>query len=438
MIINKDIEFELEDFLNEELEHSQMTPSVSVWANIRKEVQPKYRWNIWIITSLLLFVPYSLVMHYLPANTNKTLAAISISTNTSNNNTDQKTVVLNTNHLYKLKNNINNSVNSNAINIAEVNNTEVFNSNNQQDNKLNNNANENKHSSGNLSTIISERSLINLPVTNNITTLKLPVKINRQTLANSIAKTTVKNKVSSKLTLEIYATPSVSYRTMSDDKARLSYYRNIYRNNAFTDNISAKNVNTVVNQRTSMGKEIGIGTRYTIAKAFKLKAGLQFNILQYTSEAYKATGMANFAFVKNDLLDSISANAQYATAGTDKVTLTNSIYQISLPVGVEWDCIKKNNFSVGIGASLQPTYLLEDNSYILSTDYQYFSKGAKFSRQWNLNSAVDVSFNFTNKQFTWYMAPQFRYQLLTTYKDLYSIKEHRWDLGLKVGVLKTF
>ena len=215
MIINKDIEFELEDFLNEELEHSQMTPSASVWANIRKEVQPKYRWNIWIITSLLLFVPYSLVMRYLPTKTNYTNAAISNPTNTFNNNTDKTTVVLNNNQFNKLKNPIINSVINDAINIADINNTEVINSNNLQDNNLNNIANENKNSSGNLSTITSDRELMNLPVTNNITSFKLPAKINKITLANnSTAKTTVKNKVSSKLALEVYATPSVSYRTM--------------------------------------------------------------------------------------------------------------------------------------------------------------------------------------------------------------------------------
>jgi len=351
---------------------------------------------------------------------------------------DNKLIVLNN----KQSNKINiptHSVNSEPTYTNTANNTEELTNNIQSDNIVTNIVADHKQTSNNLSTVISERGLMNLPVIENMMLVKLPAKITHQPIAdNSIAKTFVKNKISSKLALEVYATPSVSYRTMSDDKTRLSYYRNIYRNNAFTDNISSKNVNTVVNQRTSLGKEIGIGTRYAIATRWKLKAGIQFNVRQFTSEAYKATGMANYAFVKNNLLDSVSENAHYATAGTDKVTLTNSIYQLSLPVGVQWDCIQKKKFSLGIGASLQPTYLLQDNSYILSTDYQYFSKGTKFSRQWNLNSAVDVSLNYTNKQCTFYIAPQFRYQLLTTYQDVYSIKEHRWDLGLKVGVLKTF
>ena len=438
MIINNDIEFDLEDFLNEELEHSKMTPSASVWANIRKEVQPKYRWSIWILTLLMLFIPYSLVMYYLPTKTSTPLAAINSSNNTYSDIANKS--------LYGLKNIqtddtkllIGSVLNKPVINYIADNNKELTND-NQDGINLNNAIAEKKLSSKYLHSENTEKKLLLIPAVENMVLTKLPAKITKQPVANkSIVQNIVKNEISSKLAIEVYATPSVSYRTMSDDKTRLEYYRNIYRNNPFTDNISSKNVNTVVNERSSMGREIGIGTRYAIASRWKLKAGIQINVRQFTAEAYKATGMANFAFVKNNLLDSVSENAQYATAGTDKVTLTNSIYTLSVPIGVQWDCIKKNKFSVGIGASLQPTYLLQDNSYILSTDYTYFSKGSKFTRQWNLNSAVDVSLNYTNKQCTFYIAPQFRYQLLTTYQDLYSIKEHRWDLGLKVGVLKTF
>ena len=109
-----------------------------------------------------------------------------------------------------------------------------------------------------------------------------------------------------------------------------------------------------------------------------------------------------------------------------------------MPIGVQWQALKVKKFSMGIGASIQSTYLLRDDTYVLSTDYKNYTKGSNFSRQWNINTAVDVSFNYTNKNITWYAAPQYRYQNLNTYEDIYPIKEHRWDLGLKVGMIKSF
>jgi len=436
MIINNDIEFELEDFLKGEMEQSKMTPSASVWANINKEIQPKYRWAFWSLTFIMMLVPSSLVMYYLPVKTNTLIAVAESAAYNSTNNTDNNSLDLSGISPDKSVVLHHSSINKEEAITATDNADDTYHS---TVNNMNENSVENKSLSVDLNTVNLLTDLMKVSTVKNVSLSVLPNKIAKQNIAdNNLADVKKQNNKSSKLTMELYVTPSISFRTMRDDKTRLDYYRNIYRNNAFTDNIAAKNVNTVINQKAATGKEIGIGTRYAISSKLKLKAGLQFNISQFTTEAYKTTGVANFAFVKNNKLDSVSDNALFASAGTDKVTLTNSIYQLSLPIGIQWDCIKKNNFSIGIATSLQPSYLLQDNSYVLSTDYQYFSKGNKFSRQWNLNSSVDVSFNFTNKAFTWYMAPQFRYQLLTTYQDIYSIKEHRWDLGLKVGVFKTF
>ena len=409
MIINNDIEFELEEFLKEEMEQSKMTPSSGVWANINKEIQPKYRWSYQMLTLLMLFVPYSLMMYYLPYKTNHYLAGISQTTNVSTDNNQNTSFKLSKTSSHK----------TNSLNHSSINKTEIValsdNINENADNNisainLKNDYTENKAFSVDLHTVPLSKELLKVSTVKNVSLSIKSIRIPKQhTTNNIIAKNDIQNKNSSKLSLELYVTPSTSYRTITDDKTRLEYYRNIYRNSAFTDNIAAKNVNTVVNQKSSTGIEVGMATGYAITSRLKLKTGLQFNISQFTTEAYKSTGMANFAFVKNNKLDSVSDNAQYSTAGTDKVTLTNSIYQLSMPIGIQWNLVKKNNFSIGLGTSLQPSYLIKDNSYVLSTDYKYFSKGNKFSRQWNLNSSVDVSFNFTNKMFTWYLAPQFRY-----------------------------
>ena len=439
MIINNDKEYELEDFLNEEMEYSKMTPSAAVWERISREVKPHYRWGIWALTLLMLFVPYSLVMYYLPVKNNGVASTAKAITNTSGNNTDKGSVALNS----AVRNEFNNKNNASAEPAGSlVSDDGIESSKVIQDEQLisdNNGDGQAEKYRGDLSTLHVTSEWLNVLQNAGIEQMKLTAKLNKKTsIHNSIANSIVKNKKTSKYTLEVYATPSVSYRNLSDDKQRLQYYRNIYRNNPFTDNIAAKNVNAVVNEKAGLGKEIGIGIGYNLGSKWKLKAGLQFNERQYSIEAYKAIGIANYAFVKNNMLDSVSESAQYATMGTNKVTLNNSLYQLSMPLGIEWYGFKKNKFSVGVGASVQPTYLLQDNTYVLSTDYQYYSKGDNFSRKWNVNSAIDVSFNYSGKKYSWYFAPQYRYQLLNTYNDLYSIKERRWDLGLKIGIIKTF
>ena len=434
MIINNNKEFELEDFLNEELEYSKMTPSSAVWDRISKEVKPHYRWALWVLTLLMLFVPYSLVMYYLPAKQGPSLAVNNSSNQTTSNFRDN-------NKSLTRETNASKAVGKSNGSVIETTSNSIVNEGHSSEEDI----------SVTPITEIADNETESEAIalqTVSLAPLKLSDKVNAhlnliqpKKIAQKNNQTTLlpgKLKTASKFSVEVYATPSISYRNLKDDKSRLQYYRDIYRNNPFTDNIAAKNVNTVLNQKAGFGKEIGIGTRYSLNSRWKLKAGLQFNVQQYSTEAFQTTGTANYAFVKNNALDSVSTKALYATDGTNKVDLNNTMYQLSIPIGIQWDAIKKKKFSLGIGASIQPTYLLKDDTYVVSTDYKYFSKGSNFSKTWNINSAVDLSFNYSNKDFIWYFAPQFRYQLGTTYQDIYSIKEHRWDLGLKIGVVKTF
>jgi hypothetical protein len=36
------------------------------------------------------------------------------------------------------------------------------------------------------------------------------------------------------------------------------------------------------------------------------------------------------------------------------------------------------------------------------------------------------------------VGPQFRYQLLHSFTDRYPIKENLYDIGVRVGIMKTF
>jgi hypothetical protein len=54
-----------------------------------------------------------------------------------------------------------------------------------------------------------------------------------------------------------------------------------------------------------------------------------------------------------------------------------------------------------------------------------------------MNAAIEANLNMQKGGFKWSIAPQFRYQMLSSFKSKYPIKENLMDLGIKVGVIKT-
>ena len=305
MIIDNDNDFALEDFLNSEMEHSRMTPSASVWDKISKEVHPTYRWSIYVLTALLLFVPYSLIMNYIPAKN----SSITAETNIENNSTTGQSAIptiASANTRFNKLNKVRSSFEGGNLNANDI----VAIENSMDNNTLGNNINEaNRNASehNGVSDIESaDKTPMSLPELSNTTLPETIASVNTTKIKvdNKVGGVVapIHKKSSSKFALEVYATPSISYRNLSDDKTRLQYYRDIYRNNPFTTDIAAKNVNTVVNQTPLMGKEIGVEIIYAINSRWKLKMGLQFDVREYATEAYQSNGISNIVFLNNLLM----------------------------------------------------------------------------------------------------------------------------------------
>jgi hypothetical protein len=110
---------------------------------------------------------------------------------------------------------------------------------------------------------------------------------------------------------------------------------------------------------------------------------------------------------------------------------------ISLPVGIDYRVTGNDKLNFSVGSSVQPTYVFANYSYLLSSNLQNYAKEPSLNRTWNVNGAVEASINFEHKGYRWSVAPQFRYQLLSSFKDKYPIKENLMDMGIKVGIIKT-
>jgi len=238
---------------------------------------------------------------------------------------------------------------------------------------------------------------------------------------------------------QFYLTPSLSYRRL-EGKATSSAYQ--YAGFPYsTNSLFAKDVNDAVKQHPDLGLEVGTAMRYPLTNKLSFKAGLQFNFNRYQIDAYRGVpvvatyGMNNYGFGGRTPINTVSIYS--STDGYRKTTLKNEHIILSIPIGLEYVIAGNKKLNLSIASSIQPSYLIGTNAYLISTDLKNYAKEPSLNRRWNINTAVEASVNFQSGSFRWSIAPQYRYQLLSSFKNKYPIKENLFDMGLKFGVIKT-
>jgi len=237
-------------------------------------------------------------------------------------------------------------------------------------------------------------------------------------------------KPARKISWQLFITPTISYRKLSVNKS--------------LDNPSAFNypfaslsdVNSAVTHKPDLGLQIGISGRYPITNALKLRGGIQFNINRYDIKAYAFNGeVATIDLNGGNGSSSISTWTNYRNfAGYKSDWLKNYYFSISVPIGAEIKLIgnKKTNF--GIAGTLQPTYMLKDRAYLISTDYKNYAEVPRLVRHVNLNTSFETFVNYTSGKTKWQVGPQVRYQILSSFHNKYPVKENLFDFGVKLGV----
>jgi hypothetical protein len=81
--------------------------------------------------------------------------------------------------------------------------------------------------------------------------------------------------------------------------------------------------------------------------------------------------------------------------GNSTQTLQNEYFDLSAPVGLEVKILGNEKLQISVAATLEPTYLLNRNSYLLATDYSNYIKDPTLFRRWktsdlNNRTAIDV------------------------------------------------
>lgn len=233
---------------------------------------------------------------------------------------------------------------------------------------------------------------------------------------------------------QLFFTPTISYRKLSENK---SYLRALPQG-PNPGNISALyNVNNVVTHKPDLGLELGFSMKYPVTRSVKLKTGLQFNMNRYDIKVFNnlpeiATISLNTSNGRVNSLNTVTRYRNFSGAKADWIQ--NTYFQISSPVGVEVILRGDDQKQFGIATNIQPTYIIGDHAYLISTDYKNYSEVPWLIRNWNVNTSVEAFVAYATGNLKWQVGPQVRYQLLSSFRAEYPVKENLFDFGFKVGV----
>jgi hypothetical protein len=177
--------------------------------------------------------------------------------------------------------------------------------------------------------------------------------------------------------------------------------------------------------------------KYQIAKSIKIRGGVQLNLNRYDIKAFTApTEMATIALTNGaNQVDFVGSSSNYRNFNGYRTDwLQNFYFQVSAPVGLEFKLHSHKNTHFGVASTIQPTYVLGEKAYMLSTDYKNYTEVPWLSRKWNVNTSLEAYVAYSTGKMNWQIGPQVRYQLLSSYISKYPLKENLFDFGLRIGM----
>lgn len=237
-----------------------------------------------------------------------------------------------------------------------------------------------------------------------------------------------------RLSWEIFMTPAVTYRKLSENKDFIASAQSRTNNlsyTAFTD------INSLVTHKPDMGLQLGATAGYPLFKNVKLTGGLQFNVSKYDIKAYYSPSeVATIALEAGGGVNSVSTSTNYRNFnGTNIDWLRNLYFSASAPIGLEMKLGGNNKTQFSIRGTVQPTYILGNEAYLLSTDYKNYAEIPSLIRKFNVNTGIELFATYSTGRIKWKIGPQARFQAKSSFKATYPVKERLYDFGLKIGVI---
>lgn len=479
-----------EQFLKETVDDFRMYPSKRVWKSLYNNLHPGRKWPslatcLLILTTMLL---YSIANE--TAVTNRSTAGEAM-TNTSTITADKNISVQQpTGHSLQTLSHTNTGIQEpllaitgqasgdqtgtsvqpannrssvqHAANQAQVNQKQprnndarptlaVIDETNALETLINNPVTTAFNSTGNLSSQFNEYSLadgktasaaansIRKPLVKKRT---LTAKSDREWIEDFAFHNKPQEKWKGRLSYQLYATPSIGYRSMTPNAENKLSASSL---NGPSNGGNAVNENYSFVHAPSWNLEAGGTFLLSISKELRLKAGMQLNYTRYKIHASEMDHPAFTSLLLNDaetglpeLVSRASSIANVANSNEGS-KLNSSTYQISMPVGADFKLAGNSKFQWFAGATIQPSFVVGGNPYLISSDMKNYVYDASFLRRWNINTSVEtfVSYQLNNGAVL-NAGPQLRYQLLSTYDKRYTFDEKLYNIGIKLGITRNF
>ena len=237
--------------------------------------------------------------------------------------------------------------------------------------------------------------------------------------------------------LQLTLSPTINYRTLSggDDGPGK------FVPQAPVSPLHPGDAQRYVDHSPAIGFQVGGSVLYRVTRNLSIKGGLQFNFSQYKIRAYASNSPQQATIALSSyygyIIDSLTSYTRVGNfGGRTQQTYSNDYYQLSAPVGFELRVLGNERLQFNIGATIQPSYLLNTNSYMLTSDYTGYTKEPSLFRRWNFSGGLEAFLTYKVGGVRLQAGPEFRYQLLSTYTTQYPINENLKGYGFKIGIVK--
>lgn len=248
----------------------------------------------------------------------------------------------------------------------------------------------------------------------------------------SVVNQVIPRSKARKFEFQLNFTPTISYRKLSRNE---NYVPVAPQNGLTPDQQPLTNVNDAVVHKPSMGLEAGFSVHYPAAQRLRVQAGMQFIVSRYDIKAFTSnTEPASVAYRNGGARISATNYRNYGYGDMQTDWLQNMYFQVSAPVGVNYRFKSRGKLQFGVAGTIQPSYMISERAYLLSTDYKNYVEVPWLVRRWNVGTAVETFVSYSSGKLNWQIGPQVRYQVLSSFITNYPVKENLLDFGLKFGV----
>ncbi len=275
-------------------------------------------------------------------------------------------------------------------------------------------------------------------VTEDVAKTELPVERDLYPMTIESVVNSYRPKIHGKrFTMQFYLAPNISYRKLSENKKFLQSAAN---NGAVPVYAAYSDINNYVSHKPDMGLELGLTGKYALSNSLRIKAGFQFNVSRYDIKAAYDQHREDATIALDGgnwgANQTITKQTNYRNFSGNNPSnwLKNLYYSVSIPLGAEmiFDAKAKTHF--GIAATFQPTYIIKDRAYLISTDYKNYVEVPSLVRKFNMNTSFETFIAYSTGNINWQVGPQVRYQIQSSFEKKYPFKENLFDFGLKVGI----